>query len=866
MAGERTFLQVPPDSTGKRVRMTHTAEIFYNNLNPAGYAWDIGERYFTTFSDDAVYYIHVHGAHQITPTSGILEVHYQKGAKYNNLDPKIGANILDEDGITVVATVQSFRDVFINSNHIIGFDNPEYGVDVDSTGSMNIRFSEGLPQLDAFGKLRTSGATILGDYVFSDNFLPQYFTTTKWNGGTVSHDSIRHTAVFTTPDTSVIGVATADPDTEFYGTSDPMDEDNSYSITHTTDTYHHYFPGFSHSITMTVALQNNGDVAGVAQKWGYFDDDNGYYFQAVDGGGLEFVIRSSAKGDRTQTVISREETKYYINGVLQSTNSDGWNGDPVNGVGDSGKNIDLRDDNIYWIDIQWLGAGRVRFGTYHEGQRITIHEHYNDVNGGYPHSQTGSLPLRYQQYNIAGKTVPQSNTMRAWCASIITEAAVDLSKQGYGQVESFEVSFDPANKNDYKGLNDTGLGDRTGTTKTGCSGTAGTNTLTVPNLTDIKPGYRLHVMSGTGEIDSTGRGTTILDIIDSTTVKLNRNIVTDIVSGDSVRFHMNVDHEYHLVGVLAPVTYIGSQTDHKNRTIYQPKSMQAWAYHDDGADAFCEIEVYTQPIISGNDKSMTTSQGEGGPLQSIEPNNPFAGTESYEFSDGLVNYFGSGYHNSVNFCKGRTETIDISSSYGNYQSGAFKLASDNGGNNRCPISRIYQSSAAGVATCIQINTAPTGVEFTNHRENETALRFEGIAGDIGNDPTYGLNYSASGLEFYVRHLDIEKLELYRDKAFTIPHDTSVATTGGGINPTNNAGATVNLGPAGTAVIPAGALTWPGNAGSIGTGGWIISGYGDQLYFAIVAKPVGPSTAGTAYQTEHGNITVHFKLTWNEITQ
>jgi len=294
--------------------------------------------------------------------------------------------------------------------------------------------------------------------------------------------------------------------------------------------------------------------------------------------------------------------------------------------------------------------------------------------------------------------------------------------------------------------------------------------------------------------------------------------------------------------------------------------MQAWAYHEDGADAFCEIEIYTQPIVSGNDKSMTTSQAAGGALQSVEPNNPFAGTESYEFSDGLVNYFGSGLHNSINFCKGRTETIDISGGYGNYQAGAFKLASDNGGNNRCPISRVYQSPSAGVATCIQINTPPTGVDFTNHRENETALTFEGIPGDIGNDSTYGLNYSASGLKFYVRHLDIEKLELYRDKAFTTPHDTSFVTTGGLIDPSNNAGATISKGPAGTEVVTGNSLTWPGNTGSVGTGGFIISGYGDQLYFAIVAKPVGPSAAGTLYQTTHGDITVHFKLTWNEITQ
>jgi len=853
MAGERTFLRVPPDSTGKRVRMTHTAEIFYNSLSPAGYAWDIGDRYFTTFSDEAVYSIHVHGVHQITSTTGVLEVHYAKKAKYENLEPKVGANILDEDGVTIRAVIESFRDVYINSNHIIGYDNPEYGVDVDPTGSMNVRFSEGLPQLDAFGKLRTSGATILGDYTFAYSFLPSEFTRTYWGRGlgtSISHDPVRKTAVLTTPDTNN-GVATADLETG------GISELNGYGATMTTNTYHHYFPGFSHMAIMTVALDNNGDKAGVCQQWGYFDDKNGYFFQVRDGGGLEFVIRSSAKSgnDLYETRVSRTQTKKYINNALDTTEAEGWDGDPVDGTGDSGKNLDLRDDNIYWLDIQWLGAGRVRFGTYHEGQRVVIHEQYNDVNGGYPHSQTGSLPIRFQQFNLVGETVASSTTLRAWCASVVTEADVDLTRQGRGQVESFEVSFDPANLNDFKGLNDTGKGDRLGVTKTGVS-SSGT-TLTVPNITGIKPGFSADIVSGTGEFDHPH--TTVKEIVNSTTVILSKAPTTPLSSAE-VRFHMNVDHEYHLVGLLSPVTYIGSQTTTKNRSLYLPKASQAWAYHADGADAFCEVEIYVQPIVSGNSKSITTAQSAGGPLQSVEPNDAFAGTESYQFKDGLVNYFGSGYHNQITYVKGVQSTTDLSTQFANYQSGAFKILADNGGNNRCPIARVYQSPAAGVATIIQINTPPTGVDFTLHRENESSLFFDGIPGAIG---AY-LNFDQNGnVPFYVRHIDKEKLELYLDQDFTVPLDTSQATTG--LDPSLNAGGTVNLGPAGTETV-SGGLTWRGNTGSVPTGGFIISGYGDQLHFAIVAKPVGPSAAGTAYQLEHGDITVHFKLTWTEIQQ
>lgn len=861
MAGERTFLQVPPDGTGKRVRMTHTAEIFYTGKTPTDYTWGVGDFYTTTFSDDADYTVHVHGVHQTTNTTGVLEVHYNKTAKYENLTPKVGAAIKDAEGVTV-ATVLSARDIFINSNHIIGYDNPEYGVDVDPTGSMNIRFSEGLPQLDAFGKLRTSGATIIGDYTFSNNDLPSDFTKTfygRGKGTKIQHDDRRHCVELTTPSTT-LGLATKDP------ISGGATEFNAYMAQMTTNTYHHYFPGFSQMAIMTVALDNNGDKAGVAQKWGYWDDDNGYYFQSVDGAGLQFVIRSGAVADNTikETVLGRNDTVIntytydavtgeLTNTVTETFAGEGWNGDPVNGLGDSGKTINLEDDNIYWLDIQWLGAGRVRFGTYHKGQRVVIHEYYHDNNGGFPHSQTGSLPLRFQQYNIAGQTVSSSTIMRAWCASVVTEAAVDLGIQGSGYVESFEVTFDPANLNDFQGLNDTGKGDRTGVTKTGCS-SSGT-TLTVPNITGIKPGYSVEMVSGTGQLNHPH--TTVLEIVNSTTVILSAAPLVALSSAE-VRFHLNVDHEYHLVGLLSPVDAIAN-TNHANRTLYLPKTSQAWAYHEDGRDAFVEVEVYVQPIVSGNSKSITTAQSAGGALTSIEPNNPYAGAESYEFSDGLVNYFGSGFHNQITFVKGNSATVDLSRQYSNYQHGAFKLLADAGGNNRCPIARVYQSPAAGVPTVVQINTPPTGVDFTLHRENETALFFDGIPGAIGE---YINESGANHLgPYYVRHLDIEKLELYADKDFTIPIDTSQATTG--LDPATNTGGTI-AGANNPTVT--GGLTWPGNTGSVPSGGFIISGYGNHLLFAIVAKPVGPSVAGTTYATAGGDITVHFKLTWTEIAQ
>jgi hypothetical protein len=182
--------------------MVHTAEIDYSGkttLNPptsADHDWIIGAMYTIDGFDGST--VHVHGVYTNGDT-GILAVHYNKGAKYRNSEPIVGATIRDSDG-NAIATVSDFYDVYVPAQNIMGFDNPEYGLDVDITGSANMRFAEGLPQLDAWGKLRTSGATHIGDYVFGQKeILDNNFSPTQLSGGSVVYDNDRNSVTIKVP-------------------------------------------------------------------------------------------------------------------------------------------------------------------------------------------------------------------------------------------------------------------------------------------------------------------------------------------------------------------------------------------------------------------------------------------------------------------------------------------------------------------------------------------------------------------------------------------------------------------------------------------------------------------------------------------
>jgi len=392
MAGERRYTRIPPESTGDRVYMIHTAEIEYNNKDTINlsHGWQIGQMY--TIAGFTGSMIHVHGVYDRGDGTGIIAVHYNKTAKFENAVPSVGSKISYQGA--EVADVSEFYDVYIPANNIMGYDNPEFGLDVDITGSANIRFAEGLPQLDAWGKLRVSGATHIGDYVFGQReVLKDNFSPTQLQGGSVTYNDNRNSVTIKVPSSS-------DPD---------YSADSGFAAC-SSNLYHHYVAGSSHLYMGTVRA-NNPSATGTTRNWGLFDANNGFMFRLDTNGDLCVVVRSSTTGSRVDNVISRSS----------------WNGDKVDGTGDSQATLDVSKDNIYWVDIQWHGAGRVRFGTYIDGARVTMHSYYHGNNYDTAMSQTASLPACWSVSRTSGS---DELFLETWSASVWTEATIDLNEKG----------------------------------------------------------------------------------------------------------------------------------------------------------------------------------------------------------------------------------------------------------------------------------------------------------------------------------------------------------------------------------------------------------------------------------------------------
>lgn len=142
-------------------------------------------------------------------------------------------------------------------------------------------------------------------------------------------------------------------------------------------------------------------ISGVSKRVGLFQDNDGLFLE-VDGTGPNFVIRSSTSGSPVNNKIARAN----------------WNTDKLDGTGPSGQTIDLTKTQIFWLDYQWLGVGRVRFGFVINGERIICHnfQHANVDNVVY--MSTPNLPVRYE---IENDGTGAATSMTQICCSVASE-------------------------------------------------------------------------------------------------------------------------------------------------------------------------------------------------------------------------------------------------------------------------------------------------------------------------------------------------------------------------------------------------------------------------------------------------------------
>jgi hypothetical protein len=166
-----------------------------------------------------------------------------------------------------------------------------------------------------------------------------------------------------------------------------------------------YQPGKSLMVLATFVM--NAGKENLRQRVGYFNTSNGVFFQ-VNGTTKSFVLRTNTSGTPSD---------------VRTVNQADWNGDKLDGTGESGITLDITKAQILYMDFEWLGVGSVRCGFVINGTFYVCHTFNNANEIDKVYMTTAILPMRYEIENTAATA--SASTMTQICSSVISEGGYD---------------------------------------------------------------------------------------------------------------------------------------------------------------------------------------------------------------------------------------------------------------------------------------------------------------------------------------------------------------------------------------------------------------------------------------------------------
>ncbi len=258
-------------------------------------------------------------------------------------------------------------------------------------------------ETDAFGRLRVSEPFSLFDSQNRYGKDPQFNETTD-TGGTstyLANESSVALAVTTTSGSEVVR--------------------QTYRV-------FPYQPGKSLLVLATFVMA--AGQTNLRQRVGYYNTDNGVFFQKT-GTTNQFVLRSNVSGTPSDT---------------RTVDQADWNGDKLDGTGESGLTLDTSKAQILFMDFEWLGVGSVRCGFIIDGQYIICHTFENANNISNVYMTTAILPIRYEIK--ATDTLVSAATMKQICSSVVSEggyeqAAAELIARQTTVITGITTTFVP---------------------------------------------------------------------------------------------------------------------------------------------------------------------------------------------------------------------------------------------------------------------------------------------------------------------------------------------------------------------------------------------------------------------------------------
>ena len=254
-----------------------------------------------------------------------------------------------------------------------------------------------LPQLsyDSFGRLRTSQAVTIFESNQNFDNNPLLYDESQGVNTTITYDSTNACTNLNNTENN-IGTAVRQSFRHFK-----------------------YESGKSMLLLITGVLHSTASGTGIG-RIGYFDDDNGLFFEYDQG---------------VKVAIRKNSATVYVNQLE-------WNIDVLNGNGVSGTTLDVTKSQIFFINLAWLGVGKTVLGFVIDGKFVPCHAFEVANVSSDVHFPNPNLPIRIK---MESKIDSSAFFVKHICAAVFIEAM--LSKVLMPRILKTSVLLEGLNAN-----------------------------------------------------------------------------------------------------------------------------------------------------------------------------------------------------------------------------------------------------------------------------------------------------------------------------------------------------------------------------------------------------------------------------------
>jgi hypothetical protein len=243
------------------------------------------------------------------------------------------------------------------------------------------------PNIDAFGRLRVSEPYNIfqSTLVFNSGYT-QYETYTL--SGSATYNTNQSDVTFS------------------------VNANNGARVLREQHGYNPYQPGKSQLVFLTGVFGTG--VANTKKYMGYYNDNDGLMFM-YSGTTFGVNLRTSTSGSPVEDFVP--QTEWNIDTLITGSS-----------LNPSGYHLDTSKTNIYIINFQWLGVGRVVYALDLDGIIVPVHQILNANKKTSVYMSSGSLPVRYEVTSQGGS----DNTFKQICSSVISEGG----QQEFGYINN----------------------------------------------------------------------------------------------------------------------------------------------------------------------------------------------------------------------------------------------------------------------------------------------------------------------------------------------------------------------------------------------------------------------------------------------